>query len=306
MHQRCEICQYCLHWQSFYAGFFELRDQYRFIQNPDGSTRSVTDLPTAFVTITAGGRSKRVEDYIGAPEGLKQLARQIDGLTRTKRWILLDEPMLAQLAREGWTPSSEELADLLRKAVQQDEVAVVKGLLDRGGDPNGMYFGTNTPLLMMVRSAATTRMLLAAGANPFIKNDYGMTALDSSARGCRRTPFGGWCQSRHIRRRQVGSGMCTDITGGGAIAAAVSLRAHGTTTIRPRFRPRDRSAGAGDLVETVGSMMTRTRLDVPCTSAVTGLLLDHSTIRLLESSAVLAGRGDCGETGGESVAKLPA
>ena len=73
-------------------GFFELRDQYRTIRNPDGTETIVTDLPTAFVTITRRGQSKRVEDYFGAPEALKQLEQQIDDTARTKRWIRLDVP----------------------------------------------------------------------------------------------------------------------------------------------------------------------------------------------------------------------
>jgi hypothetical protein len=73
-------------------GFFDLRDQYRTIRSADGSEAMVTDLPTAYVTVTRGGRSKRIEDYFGAPEGLKQLEQQIDETAGTRRWIRADEP----------------------------------------------------------------------------------------------------------------------------------------------------------------------------------------------------------------------
>ena len=53
----------------------------------------------------------------------------------------------------------------------------MKGLIDLGADPNGGYFGTNTPPLMLVRSAAVARVLLAAGANPNAVNDNGGTPL---------------------------------------------------------------------------------------------------------------------------------
>ena len=79
--------------------------------------------------------------------------------------------------RDGWRPAPEERAELFRRAVEDDEPAVVKGLIDLGADPNGSYFGTNTPPLMMVRSAAVTRVLLAAGANPNAINDNGGTPL---------------------------------------------------------------------------------------------------------------------------------
>ena len=81
-------------------GFFELRDRYRTIRNPDGTETTVTDLPTTVVTITRAGQSKRVEDYIGAPQGLKELEQEIDETARTTRWIRLDVPTLKQLIRD--------------------------------------------------------------------------------------------------------------------------------------------------------------------------------------------------------------
>ena len=66
-------------------GFFDLGDRYRTIRNPDGTETMVADLPTTVVTITRAGQSKRVEDYIGAPQGLKELEREIDDLARTTK-----------------------------------------------------------------------------------------------------------------------------------------------------------------------------------------------------------------------------
>jgi hypothetical protein len=66
--------------------FFELRDQYRTVRHPDGSETIVTDLPTTFVTITRGGKSKRVEDYYGAPDALRDLEQEIDEAAGTARW----------------------------------------------------------------------------------------------------------------------------------------------------------------------------------------------------------------------------
>jgi hypothetical protein len=58
--------------------FFELEDKYRQL---------ITDLPTTFVTVTRGGRTKRIEDYFGAPESLKKLERAIDETARVAGWI---------------------------------------------------------------------------------------------------------------------------------------------------------------------------------------------------------------------------
>jgi len=59
-------------------GFYDLRDSYR---------APITDLPTTFVTMTANGRTKRIEDHFSAPPGLKELERQIDEAARTARWV---------------------------------------------------------------------------------------------------------------------------------------------------------------------------------------------------------------------------
>jgi hypothetical protein len=157
--------------------FFELNDSYRTIHNPDGTETMVTDLPTTVVTVTRDGRSKQIVDYLGAPEPMKQLEKQIDETAGTKRWITLDEPTFRQMVRDGFAPSAPERAELLRKALQENNVAVIKALLEHGADPNGTYYGTNTTPLMMVQSAAAARALLAAGANPLARTDRGTTAL---------------------------------------------------------------------------------------------------------------------------------
>lgn len=57
-------------------GFFALQPSYR---------ANVTDLPTTIVTVTRGSESKRVEDYFGAPQPLRDLEELI---ARTvKSWV---------------------------------------------------------------------------------------------------------------------------------------------------------------------------------------------------------------------------
>jgi hypothetical protein len=138
-------------------GFFDFLDQYH----------SMPDLPSTIVTIVRDGRSKRVVDYIGAPSELKDLEEQIDEIAGTKRWTRIDEPTLRRLVSEGPPPSVEELAEMLRKALQYDEVSVVKALIEVGADPNFSIRNTKTPPLMWARSAAAAQALLDAGATPF-------------------------------------------------------------------------------------------------------------------------------------------
>ena len=74
--------------------FFNMRSSYRAIENPDGSTTMVTDLPTKIVTVTTNRRTKQVEDYVGAPDALEEFEKAIDEAAGTNRWVFTDEKVL--------------------------------------------------------------------------------------------------------------------------------------------------------------------------------------------------------------------
>jgi hypothetical protein len=69
------------------AALVETVDRIRFFDLDDKYRQLITDLPTTFVTVTRDGRTKRIEDYFGAPKSLKDLERQIDDAAQTARWI---------------------------------------------------------------------------------------------------------------------------------------------------------------------------------------------------------------------------
>jgi uncharacterized protein DUF6438/ankyrin repeat protein len=144
--------------------FFELRDVYRVIENPDGSVTSVTDLPTTVVTVTVNGRTKRVEDYVGAPDILAAFEREIDEAARTRRWIFLDEETLETLIGSGWSAASEEGATLLQQAIGRDDVAIARRLIEMGADLDGPSENRLPPLLS-ARSGSMVDLLARAGAD---------------------------------------------------------------------------------------------------------------------------------------------
>jgi len=144
--------------------FFDLRDAYRGIENSDGTVTSVTDLPTTIVTITVNGRTKRVEDYVGAPDILAPFERDIDEAARTTRWVFLDEEALEALTRSGWSASGEEGATLLQQAIGRDDIAIARALIDLGADLNGPRENRLPPLLA-ARSGSMVDLLANAGAD---------------------------------------------------------------------------------------------------------------------------------------------
>lgn len=58
--------------------YFSLRDKY---------VDQVTDLPTTTTSISVDGRFKKIVDYYGAPEELKQLENRIDQIANSDMWV---------------------------------------------------------------------------------------------------------------------------------------------------------------------------------------------------------------------------
>jgi ankyrin repeat protein len=145
--------------------FFQMRDAYRRIENPDGTHSSPSDLPTKIVTITVNGRTKRVEDYVAAPDALDELEREVDDAAWTKRWVFLDDEALEELLRAGWSASSEEGAALLQQAIKRDDLPIARRLIELGSDLDGPLTNRLPPLLS-ARSSQMVDLLVNAGANP--------------------------------------------------------------------------------------------------------------------------------------------
>jgi hypothetical protein len=145
--------------------FFEMRDAYRVIEYPNGSVSSPSDLPTKIVTVTVNGRTKRVEDYVAAPDALGEFEREIDEAAGTKRWIFLDENALEELVRSGWSASSDEGAALLEQAIERDDITIARRMIELGSKLGGPARNPLPPLIS-ARSSAMVDLLVKAGADP--------------------------------------------------------------------------------------------------------------------------------------------
>jgi hypothetical protein len=164
-------------------GFFEMQDSYRKLRNPDGTVMVVYDLPTKIVTITVGGRTKRVEDYFAAPDALGEFEQEIDRVAGTKRWVFLDEEAMDELTRSNWSASGEEGAKLLQQSIERDEVSLARRLIELGADLDGPEEHRLPPLLLAT-SGPMVDLLVKTGANPNerpVGRTSGTTPLISAA-----------------------------------------------------------------------------------------------------------------------------
>jgi hypothetical protein len=64
----------------------EIFDRYKFFDFKDRYTDHVSDLPTVYVYFSYDGKKKKVTDYHGAPESLKDMEKEIVEKLRSLKW----------------------------------------------------------------------------------------------------------------------------------------------------------------------------------------------------------------------------
>jgi hypothetical protein len=138
------------------AGFFEMKDEYRAM---------VTDNPTTYTSLTIGGRTKKIQDYVAGPPRLKQLENKIDEVSGVKKYIA------------G--------ADKLLEAIDASDVAALRALLASGADPKAADDDRVTLVMRAaeIGHAETVRLLLTAGADPTARDRHGRNAADRARDG---------------------------------------------------------------------------------------------------------------------------
>ncbi|HYL92270.1 MAG TPA: ankyrin repeat domain-containing protein [Alphaproteobacteria bacterium] len=159
--------------------FFELQDKY---------IDPCTDNPTEFISLSVDGKSKRIENYFcgtakpGPQADLATLARQIDSLAGTSRWIKCNYECMTEQIKAGMNVNSRapDGSSPLMKAVARKDLASVRLLLNSGAQTDVADNRSYTPLMFaaMGNSPEIVRELLAHGADANAKDDRGFGAVD--------------------------------------------------------------------------------------------------------------------------------
>jgi len=122
----------------------------------------------AVLGLLLSAKSLQVEYRNAADESPLMLAAMAGMVEVCKRLIALD----ADVNKTGWTP--------LHYAATAGQAAVIRLLLENSAYIDAESPNKSTPLMMaaMYSDSETVRLLLDEGADPSLKNDKGMTALD--------------------------------------------------------------------------------------------------------------------------------
>jgi ankyrin repeat protein len=164
------------------ADFLSARDRYE---------ASVTDAPTYSISLTLGGRTKTVVNYmgteVGMPDAVRGLERQVDDTADTERWIKGSPETLPTLKAEKWdfSSGSPDNMALYRSAISRgdeqmlDRFVTAKAPIDLAG--------TNLREMAPVCSASATGNLALVqrmmNKRTPIRKDILQPCLAAAARG---------------------------------------------------------------------------------------------------------------------------
>jgi len=114
------------------ADYFSLRDKY---------IQSVTDNATYRTSISIGGQTKSVTDYVGEEVGMPQtvtdLENAIDHIADTPKWIRGDAATVPALKSENWNFNSPQAATTLVRIARLGSADAVRELIAAGAAVNG-------------------------------------------------------------------------------------------------------------------------------------------------------------------------
>ncbi|MFC3815174.1 DUF6438 domain-containing protein [Lysobacter sp. GCM10012299] len=145
-----------------------------------GYRSGITDHPTYVLTFEIGGQVKQIEDYVGQMAGMPPLVtafeNEVDKVARTDKWIRISTESVDALAAEGFRFDSADGAEMLARAVANDEgkddLAMARlielGAPISGAEPSRYLLGSHGPSVLgdalRAQRVAVVQALIAEGA----------------------------------------------------------------------------------------------------------------------------------------------
>src|SRR5262249_17494035 len=166
------------------AGHFDLQDSY---------VATITDNPTTWTSLTIGGRTKRIKDYVAGPPKLKEIEAKIDEVSGVKSYVSVNAKVIADMQKAGWRATTDEANGWLWRSAAEGDANVIQALLAAGADAKAVRPEDGLTLVMQAASsgdAESVRVLIAAGADPTLRDRGGRNAADRVRDGLEdaRTP----------------------------------------------------------------------------------------------------------------------
>ena len=170
------------------AGYFDLQDEY---------VARVTDNPTTYTSLTVGGRTKKIKDYVAGPAKLKEIETKIDQISGVKDYVSVTGKVIVEMQKTGWRATTGEAAGWMWRAATDGDAEVIQALLKAGASVSAVSDADGITFLMQAAAsgdAESVRLLLDAGADPATRDRNARNAADRARDGIemlRRDPSAG-------------------------------------------------------------------------------------------------------------------
>jgi ankyrin repeat protein len=144
------------------AHYFSLEDKYEY---------QVTDNPTYETSLSIGGKTKKVTDYVGAfagmPLSVSRLEDAIDRIAGTTKWVSGNHETIPALKAEGFDFKSAAASELLVNAAKTGDTESLRQLLALGTPIPEPKAGSDVLWLATLKgNVETLRVLFSSGAVP--------------------------------------------------------------------------------------------------------------------------------------------
>jgi membrane dipeptidase len=159
------------------AGYFDLLDAYE---------ARMTDHPTVWTSLTIGGRTKRIKDYVAGPPKLKEIEAKIDEVSGVKSYVSVSAKVIQALTSNGWRATGEDATNWLWRAAGDGDAEVIRALLAAGANARAVRPEDGVTLVMHAAQsgdADSVRALIEAGADPTLRDRAGRNAADRARDG---------------------------------------------------------------------------------------------------------------------------
>jgi Domain of unknown function (DUF6438) len=167
------------------ANFLALNSMYR---------ASVTDNPTYRLKLTLGGKTKVVEDYVGAwvgmPAAVTELEDAVDQAADSARWVRSSPGTLAAMQQAGIAINSAQSAQILRTSVLSGDLVTTRSLIS-AAVPTAAASDSNSKAYLAKYPVATLPELAVQSRNDrnrlqMLKIIFGSSAVRADQTGKQR------------------------------------------------------------------------------------------------------------------------
>jgi hypothetical protein len=181
--------------------YFSLQDKYETIKNKDGTETVAFDLPATYTSLRMGSRKKKIKDYFGTPDRLRELENEIDRAVNFHQWWHSQDDLKNwhQVYGDVYWGIKPGQTKLMRASIEWN-TATLKKEIQVSGDVDAHDESGWTALMIAAEMCRveSVKLLLQAGAQVWAHDQNGDTPLIGAVSG-----FCYWKEAKKARENII-------------------------------------------------------------------------------------------------------